>query len=252
VRSPRSAGARLAALALVALLLFAAFCALGSWQLQRRAWKLDLIARVEQRVQASPLPAPGPAAWAVIDKRDEYRPVHVEGVFLHERETLVQAVTKLGPGYWVVTPLRTAAGYSVLINRGFVAPGQLGGDTWRRGEPAGEVRITGLLRLSEPGGGFLRRNDPLSRRWYSRDVAAIADSQRLPPGAFAPYFVDADAAADSGGGPQGGLTVLQFRNNHLVYALTWYSLALMTLGGRRIMFRQKRLVRRQPGAARHR
>ena len=84
--SPRRAGA--AALALLAL---AVFVALGSWQLQRRTWKLDLIARVEQRVHAPPVPAPGPERWPTIAaSSDEYRRVRVTGEFLHDRETLVR------------------------------------------------------------------------------------------------------------------------------------------------------------------
>jgi surfeit locus 1 family protein len=56
----------------------------------------------------------------------------------------------------------------------------------------------------------------------------------------APYFIDADAAANSGGVPAGGLTVIHFHNNHLVYAITWYALALMTLGGAVIVLRHAR------------
>ena len=95
------------------------------------------------------------------------------------------------------------------------------------------VTITGLLRPSEPGGAFLRDNAPEKDRWYSRDVAAIAKARGLDR--VAPYFVDAEAPplAEGGGAgqPVSGLTVIQFRNNHLVYALTWFMLALMVAGG---------------------
>lgn len=47
--------------------------------------------------------------------------------------------------------------------------------------------------------------------------------------AVAPYFIDADAAVNPGGLPVGGLTVIHFPNNHLVYAITWYGLAAMVL-----------------------
>ena len=95
--------------------------ALGVWQLQRRVWKLDLIERVNERVHAAPAPAPGPAAWpAITPAADEYRHVRVAGRFLNDRETLVQAFTSLGEGYWVLTPLRADQGFTVLVNRGFV------------------------------------------------------------------------------------------------------------------------------------
>ena len=81
--------------------------------------------------------------------------------------------------------------------------------------------------MTEPGGGFLRANDPAANRWYSRDVAAIAAARGL--GRTAPYFVDADAAPNPGGLPVGGLTVVKFPDNHLVYALTWFALMLLAL-----------------------
>jgi surfeit locus 1 family protein len=85
--------------------------------------------------------------------------------------------------------------------------------------------VTGLLRLTEPKGGFLRANDPAADRWYSRDVEAMAAARGLTD--TAPYFIDADATPNPGGLPVGGLTVVAFRNSHLVYALTWFALALM-------------------------
>src|SRR3546814_6267553 len=94
------------------------------------------------------------------------------------------------------------------------------------GNPGGTVTVTGLRRITEPGGAFLRANDPAANRWYSRDVAAIADARGL--GRIAPYFLDADAAANAGGYPVGGLTVVQFRDSHLIYALTWFALAAIS------------------------
>ncbi|MGY4303231.1 surfeit locus 1 family protein [Bradyrhizobium sp. USDA 4369] len=212
--------------------------ALGVWQVERRAWKLDLIARVEQRVHADAVPAPGPAMWPAINRAgDEYRRVTVSGRFLHDRETLVQALTVEGPGYWVVTPLQTADGV-VLVNRGFVPADRRDATSRAAGNPDGPAAVTGLLRISEPGGGFLRHNDPAANRWYSRDVAAIATTRGLSN--VAPFFVDADATPNPGGYPVGGLTVIAFPNNHLVYALTWFTLALMLAGAGLQRLRRRR------------
>lgn len=216
-------------LTLIAALLFAGLCALGVWQVERLAWKRDLIARVDARIHAAPVAAPDSAT-----KPDEYRRVSATGAFLHDRATLVQASTVRGPGYWVLTPLRQANGTILLINRGFVPPDA----RTRYGRPTGTVRVTGLLRLTEPGGGFLRSNDPAADRWYSRDVAAIATARALP--ATATYFIDADAAPQPDALPVGGLTVIRFPNNHLVYALTWFSLAAMTAGAYILLMRQSR------------
>jgi surfeit locus 1 family protein len=205
------------------------FTSLGVWQVERRSWKLNLIERVNARVDANPQAVPAKRSWPTLDGRDaEYRRVRATGVFLHDRETVVEALTQLGPGFWVVTPLRTSDGV-ILINRGFVPSERRAPATRIEGQPGGLVTVTGLLRLTEPGGRFLRANRPADERWYSRDVAAIAEARNLS--GPAPYFIDADASPNPGGFPIGGLTVIRFRNAHLVYALTWFALAGLSLSG---------------------
>lgn len=224
-RAPRSLFS-FAVVSLVALLGVAGLVWLGIWQIERRAWKLDLIHRVESRIHAAPVAAPGPADWPSINaKDDEYRRVTISGQFLHDRETLVTAVTDHGAGYWVLTPLKTPSRVEVLINRGFVPTDKKERETRPQGEIGGEVTVTGLLRMTEPKGAFLRGNDISADRWFSRDVDAIAIKRGLDN--YAPYFIDADATPNPGGYPIGGLTVINFPNNHLVYALTWFALALM-------------------------
>ncbi|GHE51582.1 SURF1-like protein [Camelimonas fluminis] len=226
----KRSGFRLLAILTLALAGALGFGALGVWQIRRMTWKHELIARVESRVNAAPVAAPGPAAWGNVAS-EEYRRVRVAGQFLHDREILTQAVTRLGGGFWVLTPLRADAGFIVLVNRGFVPPERRAQAMRQEALPAGRVEVTGLLRLTEPGGGFLRNNDPAAGRWHSRDVAAIARQQgldRMAPGAVAPYFIDAGYVPNPGGYPVGGLTVVRFSDNHLVYAVTWFALALMT------------------------
>lgn len=223
----RAAGERTragTALFLLCAAFMAGFLALGVWQVQRLAWKRDLIARVEARIHAEPVPAPDSAAFARLAPAEaEYRRVSLSGHFLNDRETLVQAVTALGGGFWVLTPFATDGGFTVLVNRGFVPPEMRSPQLRASARTEGATSLTGLLRLSEPGGGFLRANDPSAERWYSRDVDAILAARGVPEGA--PYFVDAEARDASGAYPVGGLTVVRFTNNHLVYALTWFALA---------------------------
>ncbi|MDA8455387.1 SURF1 family protein [Acidovorax sp. GBBC 3334] len=236
-------------LILVGIALFLGFVALGTWQVQRRAWKLALIERVDQRVHSTPVPIPGPAEWPRVDAAGyEYLPVTATGRWLGDKTVLAQATTELGAGFWVMTPLQQPDGTQVLVNRGFVPqeqrarwlPGaQANADT--AGRTATPVTVQGLLRLGEPRGGFLRANDPAQQRWYSRDVAAIAADRQLAQAA--PFFIDAglpdprapaaQAAAPTAAQaawPRAGMTVIRFPNSHLVYALTWYGLALMVAG----------------------
>jgi surfeit locus 1 family protein len=131
--------------------------------------------------------------------------------------------------------LQRQDGSIVLVNRGYIGQG-----IEAPPPPAGELQLSGLLRLSEPNGSVLRDNSPAQARWYSRDVSAIAAAHGLTA---APYFID--AAADEPGSPGGkrpvgGLTIIHFNNHHLVYALTWYSLALMVIGAAVIVIRENR------------
>lgn len=215
---------------LAGLFALAGFVALGMWQVNRLNWKTELIERIDQRVKAAPVAAPGPAEWAGLNEVSaEYRRVTLRGQYAHDKETLVQATTALGSGYWVLTPMRTEQGFWVLVNRGFVPPDKR--DPATRPVAAGEAvqSAEGLLRMSEPRGRVLQDNDAAANRWYSRDVSAIATARGVGDAkSVAPYFVDVAAANDAPlDWPRPGLTVLHFSNNHLMYALTWFVLAGM-------------------------
>ena len=229
------------------------FLALSAWQLQRRSWKLALIERVDQRVHAAPIPLPVAARWPDIGAAGyEYLPVSVHGRWLPAHTLLSQAVTELGSGFWVMTPLQQADGSSVWINRGFIPEAQRAAWLSSHARAASDadndadsVQVSGLLRMNEPDGGFLRHNDPAQGRWHSRDVLAMAQAQQLP--LASPFFIDAGLPSGSGTPvaspntwPRAGMTVIRFHNSHLVYALTWFGLAALTLFGARLVWRQQR------------
>lgn len=214
------------------------FIALGIWQVERLSWKEALIARVDARIHATPIPAPAASDWQNITAENyEYTHVTVTGTFEKSKETLVFASTDYGPGYWVLTPLKSDTIGTVLINRGFIPLDKKDPATRPESQAAGEQTVTGLLRISEPKGTLLRSNQPTENRWYSRDVQAIATNKGL--NAVAPYFIDADAAPNSKALPIGGLTQVSFPNNHLQYALTWFGMAIMSLVFLVYLFRPK-------------
>jgi len=209
------------------------FCvctALGIWQLQRLQWKNALIERVETRLNLPPVPAPPQSQWGQVTlESHEYRPVTIKGHFAENKDILVSTVTDYGSGYWLLTPLQQADGSYIFINRGFVPM------AWRnqasrpanQSTPGQEIKITGLVRMSEGAGFFPRRNDPKRDRWYSRQLEAFALARDLEN--VAPYFIDADASLNQEGAPIGGLTIVTFRNTHLTYAITWFVIALGAL-----------------------
>jgi surfeit locus 1 family protein len=212
-----------------ALLVVAGLVALAVWQSHRRAWKLDLIARIEARIAAPATAAPGRERWPEVSAAShEYRRVTATGHWLQDRSALVQAATERGGGYWVLTPLVQGDGTAVFINRGFIPADKRDPAHWKARNQEAET-VTGLLRIPEPGGAFLRSNNPSADRWFSRDVEAIAASRGLSP--TAPYFIDAERAPGDSGLPVPGLTVVSFSDNHIVYAITWGILALMAAAG---------------------
>ena len=156
----------------------------------------------------------------------EFRHVTDEGVFLHDKEIFLGATSEAGRnGYQVLTPLREAEGRNVFVNRGFI-PAELK-DPVKRSESqiAGTVRVQGLLRL--PTGKpvwFLPDNRPDLNYWLWVDLSAMAAADKLQN--VAPFYIDADSTPNPGGWPKGGITRLELRNDHLQYAITWFSLAV--------------------------
>jgi surfeit locus 1 family protein len=197
--------------------------ALGSWQIERLFWKREQIAERQAAVAAAPVAAPRSLEEA---RGMEFRHVTDEGVFLHDKEIFLGATSEAGRnGYQVLTPLREAGGRNVFVNRGFI-PAELKDPATRfAGQVTGPVRVHGLLRL--PTGKpawFLPDNRPDLNYWLWVDLPAIAAADRLDH--VAPFYIDADATPNPGGWPKGGITRLELRNDHLQYAITWFSLAV--------------------------
>ena len=217
-----------------ALAAFAILCALGTWQVERLHWKEALIARVNDRLGDAPVAAPGPDEWAGLDLAGrEYQPVTVSGRFdnAHEIHVVYTLTEPKGPaagvGYFVMTPLETADGWFVYVNRGFVPAAKADPATRSAGQIDGTTDVVGLLRSSARRSWFMPGDDAGKNQWFSRDPALYAAAQGLPPQRVAPYIIDArfDPALP-GGLPQGGETVVSFPNSHLGYAITWFGLAV--------------------------
>jgi surfeit locus 1 family protein len=216
--------------ALVASL--AVLLSLGTWQMQRLAWKERLLADMTERRYAAPV-----AIEAIEQvKREggdiEYRPVTVTGVFDHGRERHFLATFDGQSGYHVYTPLQMADGRFVFVNRGFVPYDRKEPQTRREGEVEGVQAISGLARdrLAGKPSSLVPDNDLVRNVFYWKDLLAMASSDSIAPEALVPFFVDAGDAPNPGGLPVGGVTQFDLPNNHLQYAMTWYGLALALVG----------------------
>jgi len=203
--------------------------ALGMWQLQRLDWKRALIAQREAAVVAQPVLPPRSLAEA---SALEFHPVIADGVLLNDKELYLNATgPRGGAGFHVFTPLRETHGRLVFVNRGFVPINLRDPASRAAGEPSGTVHIRGLLRLppAEKSSWFIPDNRPDLNYWFWIDLPAMATDDHLDPANVAPFYIDADATPNPGGWPQGGVTPLDLPNNHLQYAITWFSLAAAAL-----------------------
>ena len=217
-----------------ALLVFAALIALGTWQIERKAWKQGLIAALTERLSAPPAMLPPPATWPRLDPaRDEYRRVTFTAAFDQDKEALIYAAASAfrpdasGPGYWIFTPARLPDGGTVIVNRGFVPQARKDAASRTAGQIAGAVEIVGVMRWPDARHWFSPADDAPHNVWFTRDPLTIAAAKGLGSAAVAPFYVEQESPVPPGGLPQPGKLVVQLRNEHLQYAVTWYGLALV-------------------------
>jgi surfeit locus 1 family protein len=202
--------------------------ALGAWQLERLQWKRGLIA---ERVAALAAPPAAPPASLAEARALEFHPVVAEGRFLNDKEVYLYAIgAKGGAGFNVLTPLRQPDGRVIFVNRGFVPIERKDPATRAAGQTTDDTRISGLLRLphSEKPGWFIPNNQPERQEWFWVDLPAIAKAEGIADAA--PFYIDAGATPNPGGWPKGGATdPLDLPNNHLQYAITWFSLGVAAI-----------------------
>ena len=215
--------AGLAVPTLFALAALVTFIGLGTWQLQRKAWKEALIDTLEQRLSAAAVDAD------CLTKADE----KFAAAFTPGAEAMVYASGSAlrndvtGPGYWVLAPARLASGGLVVVNRGFVPEGRQNPATRPAGDVAGAVDLVGAMRWPEPRGAFSPADDPGRNLWFVRDHIVIAATKGW--GEVAPFFIELEAPQPPGGLPRAGALKVSLRNEHLQYAITWYGLALVVV-----------------------
>ncbi len=222
MRRPVAILMAVASLAALAILL-----ALGTWQVQRLAWKEALIATIESRVHGEPVELAEIEARFAQGGDVDYWPVEVTGTFRHEAERHYFATWQGQSGYNLMTPLELADGRLVFVNRGFVPFDRKDAASRAEGQVEGEVRIAGLARTvpADKPSFIVPDNDAAGNVFYWKDLPVMVESVGLAGERVLPFVVDADGAPNPGGLPVGGVTIVDLPNNHLQYAVTWYGLA---------------------------
>jgi surfeit locus 1 family protein len=199
---------------------------LGTWQVKRLFWKLDILARIEHAESADAIPLAQGAPPSPFMK------VSVTGTYLPDATALYGAEvrdTRSGPemGAHMIEPLREANGDVILVDRGWIPSSR----PEPLDQPQGEVTVSGYIRFGDSPGWFSAADDPSGRRFFTLDPRAIGNAIGLP--GIRPFVLVAlGAGADDQivtHVPDPARHLPRPPNNHLSYAITWYGLAVSLL-----------------------
>ena len=215
-------------------LMVALFIGLGVWQLQRRVEKHALIAALDARLAAAPVMLPPAAQWvALTPERDEFRRVSFTATYESRLDAMVYSSGSAiradisGPGTWAFVPARLASGDTLAVNAGFVPNTMQDRAVQDRavaqlitGKP---VEMTGYIRFPEQAGVLTPNVEQAKRLWFARDHLAM--SQAFGWDKVAPFYIDLEAPVPPNGIPKPGPLQVQLRDEHMQYAVTWFTLA---------------------------
>jgi surfeit locus 1 family protein len=207
-----SKGRQLAIPGLITLLMLTVLIGLGVWQLERRAWKLGVLAQIEQAESAPAIPLPAdPPPFAKVRVAGTLRPD------LQARYGSGVRDMPSGPviGSQLIEPLERPGQDPLLVDLGWVPTGQAVA-------PSG-TEVEGYIRTPDRPGLFSAKDDPAGHRFFTLDPAPIAASLGLPHAA--PFTLVAMGTVAPGVFPQPAETLPRPPNDHLNYALTWFGLA---------------------------
>lgn len=192
---------------------------LGFWQLRRLDWKEAMLAEITAKIAAAPVPfdsiaAPDPAV-------DMYLPVSIEGATTGQELLVLSGRKGEGAGYEVIAAYETAGGRRILLDRGFV-PEEA------KANPRPAIEITGAGNLLWPNetDSYTPPPDAKSGLWFARDVDTMARSLSTEP----VMVVLSSAQGDAQGISPTPVDTSSIPNDHLNYAITWFSLALVWAG----------------------
>ena len=189
---------------------------LGTWQMQRLAWKQDILQQIERRITADPVALPANPDQS----RDQYLPVTVQGRYTGEGLDVLASRKQQGAGFRVIAVLETD-GRRVLVDRGFL-PEPLRATP----RPTGLVAIRGNLHWPQEVDGFTPPPDTNRGIWFARDLPAMAAALNTEPVLVVVWGDDpTDPAVQAM-----PVDTTHIPNDHLQYAITWFLLAVVWLG----------------------
>jgi surfeit locus 1 family protein len=187
---------------------------LGTWQVQRLAWKEGVLAEISAEITAAPVPLP-----LMISTDMKYLPVTASGTIGQEELHVLVSRLQIGAGYRIIVPFELDDGRRVLLDRGFITP-----DAKNNFRAAHAATVIGNLHWPDDMNSSTPNPDLSENIWFGRDIAAMAtvlDTSEV-------LIV---ARADTGDGIEAMPVGIEgIKNDHLGYAITWFSLALVWFG----------------------
>lgn len=189
-------------------------CTLGSWQVERLLWKQQVMEAIRVAGE-KPVLAGLPESLENLD----YRRIRLSGRLLNDKAFhLVGTHKHTGNGFYIVTPLETDDdGRIVLVNRGFSRAG-------KESRPEGIVTLEGLVRPARQHRPFAPDNMPQKNLWFWEDVPAMSAASGV---SLSPLIVEETGTEEAGVYPIPSDGTVFLRNDHLHYAITWFSIALI-------------------------
>ncbi|MEM1200667.1 MAG: SURF1 family protein [Pseudomonadota bacterium] len=216
-----AARSSLALMSVVVLAALAILVGLGTWQLQRLAWKEGLIAHLETRLAAAPVSLP-----ATLTQESDFLRVKLRGTYDHAKAQYFYTLNKGEIGWRVLTPFQPASGAPVMVDRGYVPDAQ---KPLAAADQGGPVEVVGAVRLEYlPKVLFTPDNDPGANSWYWFDLAAVRTATGTAE--LRPMVLQLDTPDHSGQWPAAAALSPELSNKHFGYALTWFGLAITLLG----------------------
>ncbi len=191
---------------------------LGVWQLQRLEWKTAKLAQIEAKIASAPVDLP----TRVTEATDIYLPVTVRGRLTGPEALVLTGLNQAGPGYRVIGAFDVdGSNRRIMVDLGFVAEADRGFT-----RPTGDMTITGNLNWPAEKDSYTPEPDLKGNIWFARDVARMADVLGTEPVLVVAKAIDPTIAAVS---PL-PVDTSSIPNDHLNYAITWFSLTAVWLG----------------------
>ncbi len=229
-------------LASAAVFLVAAACVrLGFWQLDRLEQRRALNAAIAERLALPPLEL----ATAPADSDGlSLRAAAVSGTWDGDRSIALAGRSRQGaPGVDILTPLRTAEGGAVLVDRGFVPSADAATVAAAATAVAGAATVVGRFRAFSPEaeeGGSLRRpggrGDALPT-WFGRSPDGVGAHLTYH---LAPVYLVAERRTGPDPYPAPAAPPQLDEGPHLGYAIQWFSFAVIAVVGWGAMVARRR------------